>query len=773
MERTSLPELLAPAGSMEALKAAVNTGADAAYLSGKNFGARQYAANFDEEQMVQALEYAHLRNVKVYVTVNTLVYDSELESVARYLIWLYEIGVDALILQDVGVASICRELIPDMDLHASTQMTINSTEGVKWTAESGFKRVVLARELTLPEVEEIAVNVDKNIELEIFAHGALCYSYSGQCLLSSVIGGRSGNRGRCAQPCRKPYQLLKGVNDDYGKLARHTSISTAGDYLLSTRDLALYPELGKLSRTPISSLKIEGRMRSPEYVALVVSTYRKALDKILNNQWKPDESDISRLKLTFNREFTSGYFLEDNKKRVMGCEAPGNRGLQVGRVVKNNGEKLLIQLNPGLPDYMLDKGDGIVFLFKNRDKFGMSLDLAPIYIDPHKMVLKLKKRIPEGTEVYLTRDISLMREVKSSMKKETGYHKPLTIDMRLDQNNTPILTGDLHGKDGEVIYTEFKANFAMKPARKSPLTKHQIIEQLKKTGGTPFQIREVKMDYPGNLFAPLSQINNMRREFLENAQKEIIKSYQPGEESLKNVGYNFNKFRPYLQTTSRRRNKSEKPPMEVSVYTSSLQGVKGALDGGCGRIYFEPHIWENEFRENPCEAYNQEDYLLNIEEILLKAQDFCNSHGIDLIWKWPSITGNSYLKVLPDLACQLEKEGLSEIMMGSMGDYRAVSNLNDTVKLSGSESLNITNHVAVDYFSNFFNRLTLSSEICKSELGPILSRNYDNTVSFDIMVQGNLESMVSEDCLLTRAKDFSEDKNVQWGLLDSKGRIFP
>ncbi|MDD1775524.1 MAG: U32 family peptidase, partial [Methanobacterium sp.] len=313
MESRSIPELLAPAGSLEALKAAVNVGADAVYLSGKDFGARQYAPNFDEDQMVQALKYAHLRNVKVYVTVNTLLYDYELSDLADYLLWLYKAGADALILQDVGVASLCRELIPNMEMHASTQMTINSADGVKWASEFGFKRVVLARELFISELEEIIQQVGLKIELEIFAHGALCYSYSGQCLLSSQIGGRSGNRGRCAQPCRKPYQLLRGDKDDYGRLTNTSPLPLEDDYLLSTRDLALYPELGKIKQLNINSLKIEGRMRSPEYVALVVSTYRKALDKIRKDRWKPEETEISRLKLAFNRGFTSGHLLEERK----------------------------------------------------------------------------------------------------------------------------------------------------------------------------------------------------------------------------------------------------------------------------------------------------------------------------------------------------------------------------------------------------------------------------------------------------------------------------
>ncbi len=292
--KIEIPELLAPAGSMESLKAAVNAGADAVYLSGKQFGARHYAANFDNEDLKEAVHYAHLRGVKVYVTVNTLVKDHELPDLAKYLLFLYENGADAILVQDVGVARIAKELVPDLNIHASTQMTIHNTEGVKWAAELGFKRVVLAREMKLAEIEEIGKNIgSEQIELEIFAHGALCYSYSGQCLLSSFIGGRSGNRGMCAQPCRKPYDLVLGEKDEYGRPVNTNRSRIKENYLLSTRDLAIYKYLDKISKSSVSSLKIEGRMRSPEYVAVVVSTYRKALDSIKKRRWKPGKKDIN------------------------------------------------------------------------------------------------------------------------------------------------------------------------------------------------------------------------------------------------------------------------------------------------------------------------------------------------------------------------------------------------------------------------------------------------------------------------------------------------
>jgi putative protease len=788
MESRSIPELLAPAGSLEALKAAVNVGADAVYLSGKDFGARQYAPNFDEDQMVQALKYAHLRNVKVYVTVNTLLYDYELSDLADYLLWLYKAGADALILQDVGVASLSRELIPNMEMHASTQMTINSADGVKWASEFGFKRVVLARELFISELEEIAQQVGLKIELEIFAHGALCYSYSGQCLLSSEIGGRSGNRGRCAQPCRKPYQLLRGDKDDYGRLTNTSPLPLEDDYLLSTRDLALYPELGKIKQLDINSLKIEGRMRSPEYVALVVSTYRKALDKIRKDRWKPEETEISRLKLAFNRGFTSGHLLEVRKKSVMGCEAPGNRGLYIGQVSGKEGRKFLIQLDKKLPDYLLDKGDGILFVSNDREKYGTSLDSRPDYKDTHKIIINPDENLKKGMMVYLTRDISLLREAKGLIQEDKiGQHIPLSMTMELDIKNTPILKGEFPGKDGKILSTEYTADFKMETALQNPITKQNIIKQLRKAGGTPFKVDEVKLDYPGDLFTPISRLNKLRREFLNISQEELIKSFNPSEDLIKQAQQRLEEIQPQLKpSTGITREKAEKNIPNLSLYTSSLDGVSGALKAGCKRIYLEPYLWEDVYLENPCAVHNLQEYLQNIESILRDALDICSTKA-QLIWKWPSITNNTYLKYLPVLASRLESEGLSEIMVGSMGAFQALKNLHNSLKISGSESLNITNHLSVDYFSKRFSRLTLSSELSKKELTLILSRKYKMEVPFDLVVQGNLESMVSENCLLNqsgslpkqadrligRENRLSMDKKFHWGLQDAKNRVFP
>lgn len=314
-----IPEILAPAGDFQSLIAAVENGADAVYLGGKAFNARAFAGNFDDEEMAKAIEYAHLRNVKIYVTVNILIDNSELKDALSYIKTLYDLGVDGLIVQDLGLSFLISRVLPNFPLHGSTQMTIHNREGAEFLAKMGFKRVVLARETSLEDIS--LINQDPIIELEIFGHGALCICYSGQCLMSSLIGGRSGNRGRCAQPCRMTYTLV----DEKGKNAAEEGI---GEHLLSPRDLNALELLPEICRTGVSSLKFEGRMKRPEYVATVIRIYREALDRYKKNPesfsvWAEEQKELAQI---FNRDFTTGYLLNNPGRDLMSYKRPNNRG---------------------------------------------------------------------------------------------------------------------------------------------------------------------------------------------------------------------------------------------------------------------------------------------------------------------------------------------------------------------------------------------------------------------------------------------------------------
>lgn len=297
-------ELLAPAGNFECLIAAVQNGADAVYISGKSFGARSFADNFDHDELKQAVDYCHLRDTKVYVTVNTLVYDSEFAQIEDYLIFLNSIGVDALIVQDLGVIETAKRIIPEMPLHASTQMTIHNSLGVKELEKSGISRVVLSRELSLDKIEHISQNCDA--ELEIFSHGALCMCYSGQCLMSSIIGGRSGNRGKCAQPCRLPYSVSDGRKKAF---------------YMSLKDLCTLEYTEAFKKLGVASLKIEGRMKGPAYVAAVVRIYRKYID----TPQKIQREDIELLDRIFNRGgLTDGYITGKTGREMFAFDKPDN-----------------------------------------------------------------------------------------------------------------------------------------------------------------------------------------------------------------------------------------------------------------------------------------------------------------------------------------------------------------------------------------------------------------------------------------------------------------
>ncbi|HMK53431.1 MAG TPA: DUF3656 domain-containing protein, partial [Methanobacteriaceae archaeon] len=758
-----IPEILAPAGSMEALKAAVAAGADEIYLAGEKFGARHYANNFTKEEIKEGLSYCHLRGIKVYVTVNTLIKDDELSEVADYLFWLYQNGVDGIIVQDIGVASLAQDIVPQLPLHASTQMTLHNGEGVKWAADFGFKRVTLAREMKLSQIEKVPSELSEQIELEIFAHGAICYSYSGQCLFSSLIGGRSGNRGMCAQPCRKKYQMVNGKKDTWGRPVELKSVPMQGDYLLSTRDLAVYPYLDRLVNSNISSVKIEGRMRSPEYVSIVVDIYRKALDSIKNRNWTPKKRDIEDLKLAFNRGFTRGYILDAPPHKTMEPSSPGNRGLYLGKVLKvNKKEKVATVALESLT--VPEKGDGLVFTNERGERvFGLGLDHTPS-VDKRRVNIKVPNYVETGFNVYITRKASLKKRACDLINEPSEDTIFLDVQMTWDEYLVPILYGEVFIKDVKVLDVEYHENFAMEPAQKRPLTKKTIRDQLEKTGGTLFVIRNLQIDYPGGLFCPISALNSLRREFLVEVEKQLNMKHLPEKNQLENSKNKRitakEKFDAKLISKTKLIPKNTLKIPHLSVWVDNQKSFLAALDSGCQQVCFQVPLLPP--------GKNTSHHILKLME---KYTDLIGDLETDLIWKLPLITPDDCFKFNPLLEGLFDL-GVKGVMVDGLGD---LSLKNKTpLKWYGSTGLNIWNHLTVKELSGRFDSLTTSPEISRDDLRKLtwLKRLYSLNTDLEVMVQGNLEVLISENHL---GPEYINDdlKEDFWGLKDHKGHVFP
>lgn len=492
-------EVLAPAGTYECFRAAINAGADAVYLGGSMFGARAFAGNFEEAELIKAIRTAHLYGRKVYLTVNTLLRNDELEKLVQYVKPYYEEGLDAVIVQDYGVFAVLREAFPGLDLHASTQMTITGEYGAQLLKDMGAARVVPARELSAKEIRDIYDNVD--VEIESFVHGALCYCYSGQCLLSSMIGGRSGNRGRCAQPCRLTYSA-NGISEKY---------------LLSPKDMCTIEAVPDILDAGVYSLKIEGRMKSPEYVAGVSYAYRKYVDMYLEkgrDGYRVEEQDIRQLMDLYNRGgFCKGYYYAQNDKSMMTFDRPNHQGIVIGNI--KNGELILSQeVNPG---DVLEFPDGSEYTTPTGKKSGR-LALP-------KGVLKNPKN---GAAVYRTRNNELLGQLRAGYI-DNDIKIPVRMEIFLKSGERACLKL-LSGDKELVVYGD-----VLEPSDKRPAVREDVVKQLKKLGGTAFSSDEgsIVTDIQGSPFVPVRLLNDLRRNALEELESMLLSGYKRNHEYMK------------------------------------------------------------------------------------------------------------------------------------------------------------------------------------------------------------------------------------------------
>lgn len=523
-----IPELLVPAGGMEQLKAAVACGADAVYVGGVSFSARAHAANFSDAELQEAIEYAHTYGVKIHVALNTLLTDRELPEALAFALQVYKYGVDAVIVQDTGLFSLIHRCIPGLSLHLSTQGTVTDSCGVRSAAERGAERVVLARELSLHEITEICRHKG-NTEIEIFVHGAICISLSGQCHMSGLIGGRSGNRGDCAQPCRMRYSLEK------------TGVGPVSEgYQLSPKDMCLLPYLEEIARAGVDSIKVEGRMKSPEYVAAVTGIYRKHLDRIRDGlPEKASESlheDIRVLRQMYSRgSFTDSYIKGSSDAEMMSGRSPKHQGLPIGRLkafypkTGHAGVRLSGELSTG--DGVEIRGnrgsaDNVVTFIKAESgtlvgeaQKGMQVEIGD---------LRVRNGLPEkGSVVYKLTDKALMQDIRQQYRKPP-QRVPVRFYLNAKEGEALILEGRTE-ENGNSFLIRKSSGTNLEKAHSGSADREKLRLGLSRTGGTPYICTEISIEIEGSPFIPVSLLNDLRRRVLSELTQKRIEASVPSE----------------------------------------------------------------------------------------------------------------------------------------------------------------------------------------------------------------------------------------------------
>lgn len=532
MKNEVIPELLVPAGDFDCVRAGVQNGADCIYFGANMFSARASAKNFDLEELEQVIRYCKVRNVKTNLTLNTLLTDAEFNKAINIAKCVYEFGIDAIIVQDLGFAKFLIDHFPGLEVHASTQMSVHNLEGVLELEKLGFSRVVLSREVPINEIEYIRNNC--KVDLEMFIHGALCISYSGQCLFSSLVGGRSGNRGKCAQPCRLPYKLLENHS---GK----TKIVDDG-YLLSPRDLCSLELLPRLVELGVNSFKIEGRMKTPEYVATVTRIYRKYIDLALSGkEYVIDESDKKDLLQVFNRGgFSSGHLLSEPNQDLIYKEKSNNIGLFLGNVSNYNSNKghITLKLNESVCIGDTIAIEGETGKYTISELMNKNTNLKCESVGTIVKLGRMKGNIRPGARVYKLSSMNLFNSCKNSFAKgieikkipisctlKVKKNKPITI--KLSANCLPFYNN---------ISIEYKSDISPEDSISSPINSERLHTQLAKLGNTPFTLSEFQIELDENLHIPsISAINDLRRNAISMLEEKMLANFAKGRTKTLNL----------------------------------------------------------------------------------------------------------------------------------------------------------------------------------------------------------------------------------------------
>lgn len=696
-------EILAPAGSYESFHAAIVAGADAVYAGGPKFGARAFAENFTEDQLLNAIDYAHLHQRKFYLTVNTLLKDYEIEQLPEYLEPLYQRGLDAVIVQDMGVLNVVRQYFPDMDIHASTQMTVTGVNGAQFLKENGAVRVVPAREISLEEVRNIKSVT--GMEMECFVHGALCYCYSGQCLLSSLIGGRSGNRGQCAQPCRLPYT----VDGEKG-------------YLLSLKDICTLDIIPDLIESGIDSFKIEGRMKRPEYVAGVTSIYRKYVDLYLKNPQKPywvDDKDKEMLMDLFNRGgFHTGYYKQKNGRNMITIQKPNHIGVKVGTVLSQKGREVQMRA-------LTDIAAGDLIEFKNeaqRYTTGKSCKQGEVIT-----ILAPKGiRLSVGEVLYRVQSPKLLNTLETSysegkvIEKLYGY-----ISLEAGKAAKLVVCKDEYS-------VEVESGQQVEAASSRPLDEERIKKQLQKTGNTEFEFDVLDVELHGEVFLPMQQLNEMRRKALEELEKKIQDSFHRKTAEKKVLQEEI------LDTASVKLSKKEN---KLSVLVETQEQLEAVLenDNSVACIYVDSNL----------------DKTGLDAELWKGISDRIHKKNIEVFLAMPRIFRNQTIDIFEQAYDSILTRCFDGMLIRSMEEYQFLKSKNYSGNIRLDYNLYIMNRFAKQFWKKqgvIYG--TIPVELNKSEIVNLDSKQDE------MIVYGYIPAMVTAQCVTSTVHGCKKDCKI-------------
>lgn len=708
-------ELLSPVGNFECLKAAVQNGADSVYFGGDIFSARAFAKNFSTRELKNVISYAKLRGVKTNLTLNTLIKNNEFSDALELAKSAYENGIDAIIVQDLGLAMKLIHTYPDLPIHGSTQMTVHNLNGALELKELGFKRVVLSRELSANEIAYICKNSD--IEIECFIHGALCISYSGQCLFSSIIGGRSGNRGKCAGPCRLPFELLEdGKNINSG-------------YLLSTRDLCGLDYLPFLIDAGVTCFKIEGRMKSPEYVATVTRIYRKYIDLACSgNEYIVDEKDRKELLQMFNRGMSSpGHLSNEPNTKLVFKEKPNNMGLFLGIVQKYNPKKGLITLKLNEP---ISIGDTIS-LEKETGSYTVSelmkneLNITQTEIGQIVTIGRMKGKISSGDKIFKLSSKSLNQQAQESYEKE---NKKIPLNCKVTiQRNKPISI-NVSSNSSIPVYKNLNVNclldFAPVDAKNKPLNKDTVIQQISKTASTPYIFENISVLLDDNVFLPkLSILNELRRVALSEVERYVLKKISrvsPKIELLNNKQNNY-----LFENSSINKDTSISLLLNVIHKDWNYSAIKGVSN-----VYI------------PLKYFTNKSY-----ETILKTL----SKKFHIYIYMPTIVKGNYKNLFYSNAkSAIEKYNVSGFVISNICNIKLLNTLFKDIKkdfdIIANYTFNVFNNNSIEELKNLnISRFTISPELDKST---ILELSKQNILPPELIVYGRTPLLNMNYCLL-------------------------